>query len=337
MKKKITQYLICFLIPFIACQSESTTSTQVDSVPSASPEINQLNQMLQSYPEEGDLWYQRGSLLYDLQKYPEAIRDLQKAVQLDTNDIEAWHLLADALLDNLQSREALQTMESVVEMFPKRIPSLLKLSEFQLILKRYAEAATTISQIQALEPDNADAHFMKAMVLKESGDTSAAIAQFQESTKENPQMIDAWINLGQLHEASGDSDAIRYFDGGLAVSPDNPLLLHAKAQYLARNDYLEEAKNVYRTMMKVSPYESEPYYDMGLLYLDQDSLDQAVAHFELSIKIDPMFSRAYFYRGLTLEMLGQVAAARQDYEQTLQINPEDQDASQAIKRLDKKI
>jgi Tfp pilus assembly protein PilF len=86
-------------------------------------------------------------------------------------------------------------------------------------------------------------------------------------------------------------------------------------------------------MMEIESYASAPYYDLGLLYLDQDSLIQAMTHFDLSIKIDPLFARAYFYRGLTKELLGEIDAARLDYEQTLQIDPENSDVVEALIRI----
>ncbi len=268
-----------------------------------------------------------------MEKYPQAVSDLEKAIRLDSTALQYRHLLADAYLDNYESRKALETMEETVDLFPESISSLLKLSEFQLILKRYPDAIGILNRIHKIAPQNADAYFMKGMVIKETGDTSRAIGMFQSATKENPRLIDAWINLGQLHEALNDPDAIRYFDGGLSVSPDHPLLLHAKAQYLARQDHIEEAKSVYRRWMEVDPLNGDPYYDLGLIYLDQDSLTQALRHFDLAIKVNPMYARAYFYRGYTRELTGKESAARQDYEQTLQLDPDDFDAREALNRV----
>ena len=170
MKNIFTTYIICFLCLFIACQSHMKESEpEESSAISNTPEMAQLNELLKKNPEEINLWFQRGSLYYDMQRYPEAIRDLQKVLQMDSSDVEARHLLADAYLDNLQSREALAMMEATTQMFPERIASLLKLSEFQLILKRYSEAINTLNRIQQIDPQNADAYFMKGMVLKENG------------------------------------------------------------------------------------------------------------------------------------------------------------------------
>lgn len=338
MKNLLGACLICLLTIITGCQSASDQAKDKHPEPlSASMELDQLKSRIQSDPGNGDLWYRRGAMYYDLGKYREAILDLQKATDLDSLDIEAWHLLADALLDNLQSREALEVMEKTAKLFHDRIPTLLKLSEFQLILKRYPEAMSTLGQIQSLNAQNPDAYFMKGMVLKENGDTTQAISMFQLATKENPKLIDAWINLGQLLEAQHNPDAIRYLDAGLSVSPGHPLISHTKAQYLARNNRIEEAKAVYRQMIESEPYTSEPYFDLGLLYLDQDSLIKASTHFDLSIKINPMVARAYFYRGLAKELRGEIDGARLDYGQTLQIDPNDADADEALKRINQNL
>ncbi len=334
MIKTFTLCLICFSALFIACDTDVPSENQEKNAAAGIvPELDQLNVLIVSNPEEFDLRLQRAKLYYQMEQYPQAIGDLELALQLDSTDLQTRHLLADAYLDNYQSRKALGSLEKTVMMYPESIPSLLKLAEFRLILKRHQDAMHTLDIIHNLDHQNADAYFMKGMVLKETGDTTLAIRHFQNATRENPSLIDAWINLGQLHEALNDTEAIRYYDAGLAVSPDNPLLLLTKAQYLAGQDRIEESKSIYHFMMELDPYSFEPYYDLGLLYLDQDSLNQAVNHFDLSIKINPMYARAYFYRGYTKELTGQINAARYDYEQTLRLNPGDSDAKEALDRL----
>ena len=330
-------YLI-LVIPFVfACTTKSGTDQEQTSkvVPSV-PEIQKVSQLIQANPNSAGLFFQRGQLYYELQKYREALDDLKQALVLDSTWLDAWHLLADIYIDDLQSRKALETMEHTVVIFPDSIRSLLKLSEFQLILRQYNASLETLAKIHSMDRDNADAYFMKGMVLKEVGDTNQAITHFQEATKSNPRLMDAWINLGQLFESRDDSDAIRYLDAGLSVHPDHPLLMHAKAQYLARNGQIELAKATYRRLIDIDPLNAASYYDMGLLFLDQDSTKQARQHFDLAIRINPMLARAYFYRGWTNEILSEIKAARNDYQQAIRLNGNDQDAKDGLERIDRK-
>lgn len=338
MSKNLIAYLALFSISFLTCKKSETRQNIANTQNSHTftPQIQQLNQLLTQHPDLSDLWYQRGQKYYELDIYDQAIEDLHKAVDLDRHHLDAWHLLADSYLDNLQSRQALEIMESARNIFADSTCTLLKLAEYQLILKRYSEAHHTLQDVLNQDPDNADAYFLKGMVYRDSKDTSSAILLFQMATREDPHQTDAWINIGQLLETKGDLEAERYFDAGLSVAPDNWHLLHAKAQYLGRAGRSEEAKILYRQMLDQNAYDATPYFDLGLIYLDQDSLELALEHFELAKKLEPAFARAHFYHGYVSELQGDNSAALADYNQTLLLNPEDKDAADRIAVLQRK-
>lgn len=296
--------------------------------------IAQFDHLISLHPESAELYLQRGQEYFAMSMYVEAIRDLEKAVELDPMLFETWQTLADAYLQNIQSRKAIETLEESVEIYPDSVHAHLKLAEFQLILKQYDQAMQSLKRAQELDPGNADAHFVRGMLLKEVGDTSRAIHQFQLATRENPQLSDAWINIGQLLEAAKDPEAIRYFEAGLLVAPTNKVLLRAMAQYLARQGDFMGAKATYRALLALDPDDSDAYYDLGLLYMEEDSLRVAHQHFNFAIKTDPQFARAYFYLGFTKEQMLDTSEALFYYRQTKKLNPESRDATEAIARLE---
>ncbi len=324
------------LLVALGCQSQNAEESGTNATsPSSNPELTEINALIRQYPDHPDLLFRRASIYYQLNDFGNAERDLKNCLVQDSSLIDAWHLLADTQLDALDSRAALETMETVASIHPDSIRSKFKLSEFQLILKRYPAALQTLVEIQEIDPDNAEAFMLKGIVYKESGDTNRAVRQMQLATRENPQLVDAWINLGQLHESLGSPDALRYFEAGLSVSPSDPNLLHSKAQYLARQGRIGDAKAIYYQLMDNNPYDADPYFDMALLYIDEDSNDLALDHLNLSLKINPTLSRAYFYRGWLKELEGNPEMAKRDYEQVLLLTPEDQDAQEALSRLNK--
>lgn len=299
-----------------------------------SPALTQFDQLIDLHPQSADLFLRRGQEFYAMEQYKAAIKDLTKAIDLDPHLFEARQTLADAFLQDMQSRMALETLEESVEIHPDSVHGYLKLAEFQLILKRYDEALRSLSTVQTLDPNNADAYFISGMLFKEVGDTSKAIYQFQMATRENPKLADAWINIGQLLEAAKDPEAIRYFNAGLLVAPENKVLLRALAQYLARQGDFSHAKSTYEALLYVDSDDSEAYYDLGLLYLEEDSLEHAQKHFNYAIKTDPRFARAYFYLALTYEWMMDTSQSLFYYRQAHNLNPQDQDAVDAIERLE---
>lgn len=325
-------YWVLVIISVFYVQCKQSTEGPTDTTPTT-PEVEVLSNYIEAYPEDPALRVQRGEQYLHEENYDAAIADFKAALSLDSLNIDAWHLLADGYLDNIESRKALETMERATEIFPDSIRSFLKLTEFRLILRQYDDAMQSIQSIQTRDPNNADAFFLKGMVLKESGDTTGAIHQFQLATREDPYMIDAWINAAQLLAAIEDPEAIRYYDAALSINPNHINLLHAKAQYLAHQDDTEESIATYQRIINIDPDYSYAYYDIGLLYLDQDSIGKAFQHFDIAVKTEPMFARAYFYRGLTREMEGELSMALQDFQQAARLDPEDGDVEEAIERV----
>ncbi len=317
-----TFWLIALLLSACGGGEEKTAPEEVNLNTSGNPAIRDVTEKIRKDPDNPDLYASRAALYYENEGYDEAIQDLQKALSYDSTRIEYLHVLADVYLDYYKSRKALQTMERAAELYPERIPTLLKLSEFQLIIKQYEASMRTVDRVLKIAPQNEEAYFMFGMNFKETGDTARAINSFQEAVELNPDLIDAWINLGQLHAGLGNSIAGRYFNTALEIAPRNLQALHAKAIYLTDQDKLQEAIELYRRINTIDPQYEEAYYNSGLLYMELDSVQKARQHFDLAIKAFPLHIRAYFYRGYAAELMGNSSQAREDYEQALRLAPD---------------
>ncbi|MCB0614808.1 MAG: tetratricopeptide repeat protein [Phaeodactylibacter sp.] len=297
------------------------------------PAIDGLSTEIAQNPNDAELYAERGRLFYENDGFDEAIRDLDKALSLDSTNVDYLHLLADVYLDYFQSRRGLKTMERAAELYPDRIPTLLKLSEFQLILKQYEESMKTIDRILKIDPQNAEAFFMFGMNFKERGDTVRAINSFQKAVEYDSDLVDGWINLGQLYATLGDPLAMRYFDNAIRVAPENIHALHARADYLSDTGKLPEAIEMYRRISRVDPQYEEAYFNSGLIYMDMDSIEQARKQFDIAIQTSPTHIRAYYFRGLAQEMLGNEQAAKADYEQALRLAPNFEKAQEGLDRV----
>lgn len=323
--------MILLLLISWGCQNEAPKKSTEE--PGLTPGLTQLNQAIQQNPSDPSLYFARAQQWYEQEGYEQAIQDVNKALSYDSTNVVYLHLLADAYLDYYQSRRALETMEKAAEYHPKRIPTLLKLSEFQLILQQYEASMRTLDQILRIDPQEAEAYFMFGMNFKELGDTARAISSFQSAVDNNPQLIDGWIELGQLHAALGNDLAEQYFDSAIRIAPENVSVKHAKAYYLQEKGDLQASLDLFQQIGRMNPQYEDAFYNAGLLYLDMDSVLQAHEQFDLALKINPLHIRAYYYRGVASEMMGNLPAARRDYEQAIRLAPDYQRAQEGIARL----
>ncbi|MBK6993469.1 MAG: hypothetical protein IPH31_00570 [Lewinellaceae bacterium] len=67
-----------------------------------------------------------------------------------------------------------------------------------------------------------------------------------------------------------------------------------------------------------------------------DSFSKAYDNFNIATKVDPIFVKAYYYRGIASEEMGNLEGALADYKQASGMSPEYQEAQEAKARLEKK-
>lgn len=334
-------YLIIALIAFSSCGGKDK-GQDVDPTVVAeeiSPEqkaVLDLTAAIDADPNNSTLYAQRGEVYYENRIYDRAAADLTKSIQLDSSRFEVWHMLADAQLDGLRSREALNTMIFAASRFPDRMGTLLKLSEFQFIVQRYDDALATLDRAAKLDINEGEVFFMIGQVYAEKGDTIRAINAYQRATELNPKILDAWLSLGILHEARGNKVAERYFNTAVAIDRENAVPYRMRADYFARQDRLNEAVVGYDEAIQRDPKLADAFYNSGLVLLDMDSIDRAAAQFERATAIRPAYVEAHYYRGVTAELQGKFEDARKFYQQALNMSPSFLEAQQAIDRLKSK-
>ena len=330
-----TLFILMVGLIAMGCNNQENAPTKAATLPATGfPDIDKLSAQIAESPENPDLYARRAGLFYENEGFDEAIQDLQKAISLDSTNVIYRHELANIYMDYNNSRMSLRTMEEAVALFPERIPTLLKLSEFQLIFKKFQDALKTLETVRKLDPLNAEMFYMAGLVFQELDKQDEAISNFQSAVENDPDIIEAWINLGKLWSVKNPSTAVHFFDNALRLDSTNLTALHEKAYYLSNvvND-LDGALKVYDRLIVHHPRYMDGYYNSGLLLLDMDSIERANKQFDMAIQINQTAIQAYYYRGLSYEMLGDVPNAMADYQQVLKFAPEDEAAQAGLERL----
>lgn len=331
--KRIVPGILIF--PFLllaACQPSGEGNEEKTAT--GYPDIDRATERLEASPEDPTLYLARAKAYMGYEGFDQAIGDLKEAIRLDSQYVDAWHLLADAYLDYYNSRMALNTMYAAAARFPGHTPTLLKLTEFQYILTMTKGAERTLEQIFSREPLNAEAWFWKGMILRDEGKSEDAIKAFQTATAQDPFLIDAWVECGKLLHKKKDARALSYFERAVQLDSMNAPAWHALAEYHQDRDEIDRALEVYRQLAGHVPQYVDAYFNSGILWLERDSLRKAAEQFDLTIKMDPTHARAYLARGNTRLWSGDPVGARRDFEQALILEPDWEDAKSALDQLD---
>ena len=300
----------------------------------AIPGVQQLTQRI-ARDSLNPVWYaERGKLYAINEAYDLAIQDLQQAIRLGSDQVDYYHELANVFLDNYRSREALEVMEKAAERFPDSIATELKLSEIQFTLKQYDGSIQTVNRILQRQPYNAEAFFMLGMNFKEMGDTARAINGFQTAVEQDPHLIDGWIELGKLMQARQNPLAEQYFINAAKMDTLNADGMYALAHYYHQEGSLEQARSTYQQMLIRDPSYENAMLAIGLIYLEQDSLDMAFRRMDAFTQIAITDPRGYYYKGYIEEKKGHPKEAKHWYQQALAFDPEFSRAQDRLKGLE---
>lgn len=325
-------FIIILLFVISACKEETKAVVNTGKV-TGDQDIDNITQVIESNASDPELLVNRANLFYKKELYDEAIADMQAAIAIDSLQPSYYHFLSDLYMDYYKSKESIQTMERAKFLFPGRIPTLLKLSETQFILKQSEEALLTLQGVLVKDPQNAEGHFMRGMIYRSMGEIDKAKEEFQTAIELDPDLTDGWLILGNMYEEEQNTKALIYYKTATSLDDDNPRAFHSLAYYYQNNGMIDQALEIYRRINDMDKNYHEAYLNAGLLYLEKQSYEKANEQFNILCSIEPQNALAYYYRGISYELLGDKELAKQDYKNSLTLDPDSEKAQLAFDNL----
>ena len=182
--------------------------------------------------------------------------------------------------------------------------------------------------------ERANTFYNRAVIMTEMGDHAAAIADFTEAIRLDPNHVEAHAGRGNTYRQHGRyQEAIADLN---AVVRDNPY--HPDVYYYLGWIY-DEVGDYDRAIVEFSkaihlqPNQADNYHDRGVSYLNRGEPDQAIADFTETLRLQPDHPKALLNRARAYEQQGRTAEARQDYQRALATVPGQAQAEEALSRL----
>ncbi len=174
----------------------------------------------------------RGIELADRGWLDEAIREFQKAIELDPRSAHAHDNLATVYSEKQLHREALREYLTAIE----------------------------------LEPDSATARYNLACFLATHGPEMAE-AEYQEAIQLDPKYPDAHLNLGLTYADRGKvPEAIKALEAAISLAPGDPFPRHELGTLLMDEGDTRAAIVQLREVTRLEPANFEAWLDLGICY-----------------------------------------------------------------------
>jgi len=191
-----------------------------------------------------------------LNDYPDAINWLEKAVEAEPKNKEAWYFLGRAYYTRSRITEAHKAFMSVLEIDPQDAKAENNLG---LILESEAQ------------PDAAMAAYRKAIAWQEGG----------LRPSEQP-----YLNLGSLlMEQSRVAEAIPVLQKAVEIAPGDALCHLKMGTAFLRAAKLAEAQRHLEKAAQLAPDNAAAHYQLGKLYKELKIMDRAKAEFDRTAEL----------------------------------------------------
>jgi len=188
------------------------------------------------------------------------------------------------------------------------------------------EAIAIYEQIIKLDPNYAPAYSDLGRVLESQGWQELAIVQYIKALSLAPSSYSpaSHLSLGMLLKNRGQiTEAIACFQKAIGLNPSYKPAYQAWVETLIEQQKLDQAWEVYAQaeLFDLDLINSKDFNDLGIAYINQNQLDQAIACFQKAISIEPSYASAHCNLGNALLQHGSFKEAIISFNEALSIDP----------------
>lgn len=257
------------------------------------------------------------------ERWSEAAEPLQRLVEREPGLLDGWFLLATCREHLNQPEETLAAYRRALEL-SEGAPEVAFYVARQLYkMGRFAEAAEHAQLMLTGDPDNRDAREMLAAVALEQGNLDEALAQSRRAGRANPAFR---RDLGRaLAESGRTAEALEVLQESGGPGTD-PATLNTLALTLTDAGRHAEAAEALGQVLAAHPENARARELLGMVSLRMGQPQQARAHLERALSIDPRLPGAWTTLGVALYELEGPEAALNAWRQALVLDGTQYDA-----------
>ncbi|MFH1121036.1 MAG: tetratricopeptide repeat protein [Bacteroidota bacterium] len=330
----ISLLLICF---FSSCnrQTEVKSEPLTGAGDSVNMELNRLTDVIVKNPNEVKPYLLRARFYIKMEKFNEALQDVNKALTIDDQNAEVYKTLSDVYLYSGKTQRAFDALKKAGTIEPSDARIDVMTAKLFLTMGDYKQTFNYLRFALQKDPDNADAFFISGLANEEMGDTTKAISNYQMAVARDQKHYDALKQLGILFSIRKDRMAVDYLRNAAQLRPEQPEPLYILGMHYQENGEPDKSLSVYNEILQIDSSFKLAWYNKGYVQMVyKHEYLKAVESFSKALSLDEGYSEAMFNRGYAYELLGDKNNARKNYQQVLRLKVNDEKAIQGLNRLD---
>jgi protein O-mannosyl-transferase len=167
---------------------------------------------VEKHPESNAANALMGVVYMELGMDKDAVKHLDKAVQLLPHDYQSRNNLAIVYGRLNEPEKALQEFAVAMQLRPDDDTIKINLSVFYQRQKEYKKAEDVLKYLLSKNPQNANLHYRLGLVYKDAGDYEASISELKKCTELAPHIINPYEELGNIYASRlKDFEKAKYY------------------------------------------------------------------------------------------------------------------------------
>jgi tetratricopeptide (TPR) repeat protein len=188
-------------------------------------------------------------------------------------------------------------------------------------------AAASLCMLSACDVDLTSApqrsldNYTMAAMAHQNGDDDTAIANLNVAIKENPELAQAHVLLGDIYRSRTDyTKAAEQYETAVKLNPEEFTSRYELALSYQLLNRLQDAVGSYLRALNLKPKDLNATMNLGLVYLALNQKDVAETCMRNAVAIDPQSALAYCNLGVVLDGRSDYPGAELEYRRAMELD-----------------
>ena len=226
-------------------------------------------------------------------------------------DVEEFEFIIDYYMEFENIEGMRKALRYASQIFPQATPVKLRKAQYYAIENESEKALRLLVEIEALEPENSDLHYIRGTIYSQLQSSEMAIEEYNKAIKIGDEGLeDIYSNIAYEYENLGRNDkAIEYFKKALEINPSNDTFLFDLASNMDVEQKYAECVDFLEAFIRNHPYSANAWFNLGMTYMRFELFEKAIDAFDYALCINEELSMAYSCKAICYSSLKQSGKA----------------------------
>ncbi len=280
-------------------------------------------QVIRQDAGNAEAWMMQGSIDAESGKSDEALRALQRALQLDPDMPEAHYYLGSLHHSSGNAESARVCIEKSMALDTGYAEAFLLGGAIYAALNQPEQSEQCYRRVTELAPASADAHLGLGHALMHRGAVSEACQQAVTASQLQPDSLPAWTLLGRAHARLADPEkSASAYQKALDLDPNCGEACYGLGSAAFQQHRYSDAAAYYSRALTFNTTHADAASNLGRAYQAMGRYEEALTAFDRALAVQPDLVEALFGKASVLIEFTRRPEAMTCLRRILQLQPD---------------